>query len=177
MRIRELYKDRALWVLAAVILLGAVFLTTGCAGAVSALRQLVQPPRFEHADQPAELRLISPSATRPAGGAGVTVWVRVTNPNPFGFTLSTLDTTLHLEGQQAASGSFPLGLPLGAQQESVIPVDLTVSFADLPALANVLRQSVSGSGVMYQLDGTVGIEAGRLGRQTFGPMPMVRGTL
>lgn len=177
MQTRELYRDRAVWILAALMLLGAVFLMAGCAGAVSALRQLVQPPRFEQADQPAELRLISPSVTQPAGGAGVTVWVRVTNPNPFGFTLSTLDTTLLLEGQQAASGSFPLGLPLGAQQQSVIPVDLTVSFTKVPALANVLRHAASGSGVTYQLDGTVGVEAGRLGRPTFGPMLLVRGTL
>jgi hypothetical protein len=177
MRTRELYRNRALWMLAALMLLGALFLMAGCAGAVSALRELVQPPRFEPASQPAELRLISPSPTQPAGGAGVTIWLRVTNPNPYGFTLSTLETTLLLEGQQAASGSFPLGLPLGAQQESVIPVDLTISFADLPTLGNVLRQTVSGSEVMYQLDGTVGVEAGRLGRPTFGPMLLVRGTL
>jgi hypothetical protein len=176
MRTRELYRDRALWVLAALMLLGSVLLTAGCA-AVTSLGQLIQPPRFEQADQPVDLRLISPSLSHPAGGAGVTFWIRVTNPNPFGFTLSTLDTTLLLEGQHAATGNFPLGLPLGAAQESVIPLDLTISFADVPGLANAVRRAVSGQPVGFQLDGTVGIDAGRFGQPNFGPMLLVRGEI
>ena len=176
MRTRQLYRDRAIWLLAALMLLGIVFLTAGCA-AVTSLSQLIQPPRFEQADQPADLRLMAPSLSHPAGGAGVTLWLRVTNPNPFGFTLSTLDTTLLLEGQQAATGNFPLGLPLGAAQESVIPLDLTISFADLPGLANVVRRAVAGQPVGFQLDGTVGVDAGRFGQPTFGPMLLVRGEI
>jgi len=176
MRTRQLYRSRSLWLLAALMLLGAMLLTAGCA-AITSLSQLIQPPRFEQADQPAELRLMSPSLNHPAGGAGVTLRIRVTNPNPFGFTISTLDTTLLLEGQHAATGNFPLGLPLGAGQQSVVPIDLTISFADLPGLANVLRQAVSGRAVGYQLDGTVGVEAGRFGQPTFGPMLLVRGQI
>lgn len=93
------------------------------------------------------------------------------------FTLSTLDTTLRLEGQQAASGHFPLGLPLGAAQESVIPLDLTISFADVPGLANVVRRAASGQPIAFQLDGTVGIDAGQFGQPTFGPMLLVRGEI
>jgi hypothetical protein len=176
MRTSQLYHDRALPVLAALTLFGAVFVMPGCA-AVTSLAQLIQPPRFEQAEQPADLRLISPSLSHPAGGAGVTLYIRVTNPNPFGFTLSTLDTTLLLEGQQAATGNFPLGLPLGAMQESVIPLDLTISFADLPGLANVVRRAVSGQSIGFQLDGTVGIDARRFGQPTFGPMLLVRGEI
>jgi hypothetical protein len=176
MRTRQLYRDRAIWLLAALMLLGAVFLMAGCA-AVTSLGQLIQPPRFEQADQPADIRVISPSLRHPAGGAGVTLWIRVTNPNPFGFTLSTLDTTLLLEGQQAATGNFPLGLPLGAAQESVIPLDLTISFADLPGVASVVRRAVANEPVAFQLDGTVGIDAGRFGQPTFGPMLLVRGEI
>jgi uncharacterized membrane protein YphA (DoxX/SURF4 family) len=176
MRTRQLYRYRSIWLLAALMLLGAMLLTAGCA-AITSLSQLIQPPRFEQADQPAELRLMGPSLSHPAGGAGVTLWIRVTNPNPFGFTISTLDTTLLLEGQHAATSTFPLGLPLGAGQESVVPIDLTISFADLPGLANVLRQAVSGRAVGYQLDGTVGVDAGRFGQPTFGPMLLVRGQI
>ena len=175
MRTRQLYRDHGLRLLAGV-LLPVFFATTGCA-AVTSLGQLIQPPRFEQADQPADIRLISPSLSHPAGGAGVTLWIRVTNPNPFGFTLSTLDTTLVLEGQQAATGTFPLGLPLGAAQESVIPLDLTISFTDLPGLAGVVRRAVSNQPVAFQLDGTVGIDAGRFGQPTFGPMLLVRGEI
>lgn len=81
MRTKQLYRHRALWILAALMLLGAVFLTAGCA-AVTSLGQLIQPPRFEQADQPADLRLMAPSLSHPAGGAGVTLWTRVANPNP-----------------------------------------------------------------------------------------------
>ena len=160
----------------ALMLLCATLLMSGCS-AVTALGQLIQPPRFEQAEQPVELRLIGPSLDHPAGGAGITLWIRVTNPNPFGFTLSTLDTTLLLEGQHAATGNFPLGLPLGAGQESVVPVDLTISFTDLPGLANVVRRAVSGQTVAYQLDGTVGVDAGRFGQPSFGPMLLVRGQI
>jgi hypothetical protein len=173
MQMQQLFRNRALRVLTA---LGAVVLTSGCA-AVTALGQLIQPPRFEQADQVADLSIIGPSPGHPAGGASVTLWIRVTNPNPFGFTVSTLDTTLLLEGQRAATGSFPLGLPLGAGQESVIPLDLTISFTDVPGLSGVLRQAVSRQVVEFQLDGTVGIDAGRLGQPTFGPMLLVRGEI
>ena len=158
------------------LFVGILLTTAGC-GALAPLAQLIQPPRFEQAEQPAELRIMAPSISNPAGGAGVTLWIRVTNPNPFGFTISTLDTTLLLEGQRAATGAFPLGLPLGAGQASVIPIDLTIGFAGLPGLAGVLRQAVTGAPVAYQLDGTVGIDAGRVGQPVFGPMRLVSGEM
>jgi hypothetical protein len=149
----------------------------GCA-ALGPLAQVVQPPRFSQADDhPAELRLIAPSLRMPAGGAGVRIWLEVTNPNPFGFTLRALQATLALEGSHAATGDFPLGLPLQAGQQSVVPLDLSISFADVPGLASIARRIAGGSPIGYDLDGTVGIDAGRLGTPTFGPMRLVRGEL
>jgi hypothetical protein len=154
-----------------------VVLSAGCAG-LTQLAQLVQPPRFEQADgQPAELRLIAPSRAMPAGGAGVRIWLEVTNPNPFGFTLSTLNATLSLEGGRAATGDFPLGLPLAARDQSIVPIDLSFSFADIPGLAGALRQIAAGGSVEYELDGTAGVDAGRFGTPTFGPMLLTRGEL
>jgi hypothetical protein len=101
----------------------------------------------------------------------------VSNPNPFGFTLSTLAATLMLEGNRAAVGDFPLGLPLTAQQASVVPLDLSLDFADLPGLASVVTRAVSGRPVGYELHGTIGVDAGRFGTPTFGPMLLVRGEL
>ena len=152
-------------------------LMSGC-GQLGALGRIVQPPTFRQADnQPAEIRLMGPSRTMPVGGAGVRVWLEVTNPNAFGFTLSTLSTTLSLEGSHAATGDFPLGLPLGARQQSIVPLDLSISFADIPGLAGVLRQVAIGGAVDYELDGTVGIDAGPFGSPTFGPMRLVTGEL
>jgi hypothetical protein len=151
--------------------------TAGCA-TLGPLAQIVQPPRFRQADnQPAQIRLIAPSLRNPTGGAGVRIWLEVTNPNSFGFTLSTVNATLALQGTRAANGDFPLGLPLRAGEQSVVPLDLTVNFADVPGLASVARQAATGGAIDYQLDGTVGVEAGRLGTPTFGPMPLTRGEL
>lgn len=151
--------------------------TAGCA-TLGPLAQIVQPPRFRQADsQPAEIRLIAPSLRNPTGGAGVRIWLEVTNPNGFGFTLSTVNATLALQGTRAATGDFPLGLPLGAGQQSVVPLDLTFSFSDVPGLAPVVRQLATGGAIDYQLDGTVGVDAGRLGTPTFGPMLLTRGDL
>jgi hypothetical protein len=142
------------------------------------LAQIVQPPSFRQADnQPAEIRLIAPSLRQPTGGAGVRIWLEVTNPNAFGFTLSTVSATLALQGTRAAAGDFPLGLPLRAGQQSVVPLDLSISFADVPGLAGVARQIATGGTIDYQLDGTVGVDAGRLGTPTFGPMQLTRGEL
>ena len=149
----------------------------GCAG-LTELSQLIQPPRFAQADgQPAEIRFVPPAPSMPAGGAAVRIWLEISNPNPFGFTLSTVSATLSLEGGRAAAGDFPLGLPLAARQETVVPLDLSISFADLPGLAGALRQVAVGGNVEYQLDGTVGVDAGRFGTPTFGPMLLTRGEM
>lgn len=149
----------------------------GCAS-LEGLRALIQPPRFEQApDRPSEIRLSPLQSGRAAGGATVRIWTNVTNPNPFGFTLSTVQATLLLDDVEAADADFPLGLPLQARQTETIPFDLTVSFANVPRLANVIRQAASGGGLSYRLEGTVGVDAGRFGQPTFGPLTLVRGDL
>jgi hypothetical protein len=159
-----------------------VVLTVPAAAAACAtlgqLGAIVQPPRFEEVDgRPAELRVVGPSAGRVLGGADVRLWTEVTNSNPFGFTLSSLQGTLFLEDGQAATADFPLGLPLAAGARTVIPIDLAIDFTELPGLAQVIRRAASGQPIGYRLDGTVGIDAGRLGTPTFGPMTIVRGRI
>jgi Late embryogenesis abundant protein len=163
--------------IALAILITVIVTSAACAG-LGGLQQIIRPPRFEQASgQPPELRLLGPSARSPLGGAGVRIWVQVTNPNPFGFTLSTIDADLSLEGSHAATGNFPLGLPLTAGQETVVPLDLSISFADVPALSRTIGRLATGGTAAYQLDGTVGIDAGRLGTPTFGPMTLTTGEL
>jgi len=151
-------------------------LSHACAS-LEGLRALVQPPSFRQGDQPADVRLAGPSVDRPLGGAAIRLWTEVTNPNPFGFTLGTLDGTLFLEGTRAAAAAFPLGLPLGAGQRSTVPIDLSISFSDLPRLADVVRRAARREPVAYRLDGTIGVDAGRLGQPVFGPMTLLRGDL
>ena len=140
------------------------------------LGALVQPPHFEQAPgQRAEIRLLGPTGGRPLGGAGVRLWTKVTNPNAFALTLGTLNGTLYLEESRAADAEFPLGLPLAAGQETVIPIDISVSFSDLPGLGDAARRATSRQPLAYRLDGTIGVDAGPLGQPVFGPMTLVRG--
>jgi hypothetical protein len=158
-------------------LIAVLAFSSACAS-LGPLGRLIQPLRFsEDQNQPAEIRLVGPGAGRPLGGAAVRIWTRVSNPNPFGLRLSRLETTLLLDGNRAATGDFPLGLPLAAGQESVIPLDLSISFSDLSGLSSAIRNAIGGQRVEYQLDGTVGIDAGPLGQPTFGPLMLFRGEL
>ena len=93
------------------------------------------------------------------------------------FTLSRVNATLELEGSRAAEGDFPLGLPLMPRQESIVPLDLQVSFAELPGLGNALRRLAVGGRVSYELNGTGGVDAGRLGTPSFGPMLLTSGEM
>jgi hypothetical protein len=142
------------------------------------LGQVIQPPAFEVAtDQQAELRLLAPSPAQPLGGAAVRLWTRVSNPNPFGLTLSMLTGQLALEGTHAAQVAFPLGLPLMAGGSSVVPLEISINFADVPNLARVLTRAVTRQQVGYQLTGRVGVNAGVLGQPTFGPITLLTGSI
>lgn len=161
--------------LAAGVLVLALGPAAACAG-LSQLRGIVHPPQFSQSqDRPAELRLLGPASDLPSGGAGLRLWTRVSNPNPFGFTLGTLRGTLFLEGSRGATADFPLGLPLRAGEEVEIPLDLTISFADLPGVATVLRDAALARPIAYRLEGTVGVDAGGLGQPVFGPMTLLTG--
>ena len=156
-----------------MLVLGAV---TGCAslGSLAA----VQPPTLNvAAGRDAELRLLPPSVRNPLGGATVRLWADVGNPNPFGVVLSSLAGSLTLEGARAANVDFPWGLPLVAGQDTIVPIDVSISFAELPALGEVLPQAVSRGAVDYRLDGTMRLDAGLLGQPSFGPMNLLQGSI
>ena len=160
---------------AAVVI--ACVVVSACAE-LSQLRALVQAPRFEPAqDHEPSIRLIGPASGLPLGGASVRLWATVTNPNPFGVTLGQLQGTLYLEEQRAADASFPLGLPLAALKETTVPIDVSVSFSDLPGLADSIRRAVSRQPVPYRLEGTIGVDAGRFGQPVFGPLTLLRGNI
>lgn len=152
--------------------MGALLIASGCA----TLGQVVQPLGFTTDERPAELRLAGPSAGSPLGGATVRLYARISNPNPIGVRLINLSGGLLLEGTQAARVDFPLGVPLAAGGETVVPLDIQVNFSDVPRLASLLPRAVTGSPIAYQLDGRFGVDAGVLGQPMFGPMTLLRGS-
>jgi hypothetical protein len=157
------------------VLAGVLFV--GCA-ALEQLAQLVQAPRFEQApDHDPEIRLVGPGSGMPLGGAGIRLWTKITNPNAFSLTLGTVKGTLYLEESRAADADFPLGLPLAGGGETIVPIDLSVSFSSIPGLADSIRRAINRQPLPYRLDGTVGVDAGRLGQPIFGPMTLLRGEI
>ena len=105
------------------------------------------------------------------------IWTRVSNPNSFGLTLGTLRGTLNLEGTRAATVDFPFGLPLQAQSEDVVPIDISVDFRDVPGLGQAIARAVTRQPIAFEIEGTVGVSARGLGMQTLGPMTWLRGEL
>jgi hypothetical protein len=151
-----------------------LIIVTSCA----TLRDVVQPPRFSIASgRLAELRLIGPSIQNPLGGAAVRIWARVENPNPVGLVLSGLTGNFFLDDTRAAAVNFPLGLPLLASRDTVIPLGLSFRFSDLPGLANVATGLITRSAVGYRIDGTITVDAGVLGQPSFGPSTWLSGEL
>jgi hypothetical protein len=149
----------------------AALVSMGCAS-LDGLRAFIQPPRFRQDDQRrSELRLVGTS------GAAVRIWTKVSNPNGFGLNLGTLRGTLYLEGGRAATADFPLGLPLPARGEEVVPLDVSVSFRDLPGLGEAVARALARQPVRYGLEGTIGVSAGGFGEQVLGPMQFLSGEL
>lgn len=156
--------------------LAAAATVVACAGL--GLGDVLQAPRFSAAEgRNAELRLVAPSSQSPLSGAAVRLWARVENPNPFGLALAALEGSLAFEGTRAANVDFPLGVPLLASADTVIPLDIMVGFSDLPGLADLAARLLTRSTIGYQLDGTVTVDAGALGRPKFGPSTLLHGDL
>jgi hypothetical protein len=156
----------------------ALTLTAPRCASLGPLSAFVVPPHFEQAPgRTAEVRLLPPSASQALGGASIRLWTKVTNPNPFGFTLASVNATLLLDETRAAASDFPLGLPLGARAETVIPIDLAIDFSEIPQLVGAVRNALAGQSIPFRLEGTIGVDAGRLGTPLFGPMTIVTGTI
>ena len=154
--------------------IAAVALAAGCA----TLQNVLQPPRISSADgRTPEFRLLGPSAQRPLGGASIRLYAHVENPNPFGLTLSRLAGSLMLRGTRAADVDFPLGMPLVAGQDTVLPLDVSISFSDLPALADVVRSALGTGSLPYALEGTFTVDAGPFGQPSFGPQRLLAGSV
>lgn len=154
--------------------LAALSLVAGCA--TLGLHEL-QPLRIAGADRASTIRLIAPGGDQPSGAAAVRLWAVVENPNPFGVALSDVEGRLHLEDRPGPRASFPLGLPLEAGQDTVIPLDLTLSLEDLPEIADAVRSAVLRGALDYRLEGSFTVEGGRFGRARFGPQDLLMGEL
>ena len=147
----------------------------GCA-ALSGLGLV--PLRFsEPPGRQPELRILGPGPDRPLGGATLRLHARVQNPNQVGLTLSQVTGDLQIEDTEAIQVDFPLGLPLTAQADTIIPLDVAIRFDRVPRLAGLVRPALTGEPLGYRLNGTFSVEAGSLGSPRFGPMTLLTGEI
>lgn len=158
------------------VAVAGLLLLAGCASL--GLGDVLQPPQISSSEnRGSELRLVPPSGEMPSGGAAIRLWARVENPNPLGVNLSALAGDLFLRDRRSAGVDLPLGVPLAAGADTVIPLDISIGFEDVPALADIAREALVGGSLDYRLDGTVTVDAGALGTPTFGPSTLLRGEL
>ena len=156
---------------ASITLLGLV--AAGC----SALTSLgIVPLRFsEPPGSHPEFRILSPAPDRPIGGAALRLFARVENPNRVGLTLRQITGDLQIEDAEAIAVDFPLGLPLTALQDTIIPLDVIIPFDRVPRLAGIARAALAGDPLDYRLTGSFSVDAGNLGSPRFGPLTLLTG--
>lgn len=174
---RALTQGRRAWFLSRMRhWIGAAgLLLAGCAALSSlgivALR-FSEPPGLSP-----ELRLLGPAVDRPLGGAALRLWARVQNPNGIGVTLRQVAGDLRIEDAEAIAVDFPLGLPMAAHQDTIIPLDVAIRFDRLPKLAGLARAALGGTKLRYSLDGSFSVDAGNLGSPRFGPLTLLTGEI
>lgn len=148
----------------------------GCASL--SLGTIVQPPTVSSVDgRDAQLALRLPGPGRPAGGASVRLWSEIGNPNDFSLTIARLAGDLFIGDAEGVAVDFPLGVPLVAGGDTIVPLDVSIDFDDLPALAEAAFDALTSGSIPYRLDATIGVDAGVLGEPTFGPSTLLRGSL
>ena len=145
-----------------------------CAGVANLLG--ISAPNFSVAEgRSSMLRLGSRSLQHPRGSATARIWAEVASPNSFGLTLTTLDGTLALEGEDLVDVELPLGLPLEAASDTVIPLDLTFGFDGFSALGSVATSLFTRDELRYELRETLAVDADPLGEPSFGLRTWLRG--
>jgi hypothetical protein len=138
----------------------------------------VQPPEVSGVvDRGSEIRILLPSGEHPAGGAAIRLWSRIGNPNAFSLSVTRLAGDLFLGDGAAVAVEFPLGVPLVANGDTIVPLDVTVGFDDLPVLGTTLVAAALEGAMDYRLEATIGVDAGVLGQPTFGPLTALSGRL
>jgi hypothetical protein len=158
------------------VVMAAALVLAACASLASLIG--VEPPVFAIAQGRQSVLSLDPASiltARPS--ARLRLWTQVRNPNSIGFTLSTLRGTVFLEGSEVARYDLPLGLPLRAAQDTVIPLDITFGLPALSSLGRLGQALLEGRAVQYRLDGTLGVDAGALGQPTFGPRTWLQGSV
>lgn len=132
---------------------------------------VVQVPTFEV--QEVRLLNVGFSGLIPSS-ATLSLRLRVQNPNPFGIRVARAGGALFLDGQNVGSIELPnVELPPNGAGAQDANVTLPLNFSNAATFLRVAR----GEAVSYRVDGSFSVDAGLLGRPTFGPFTLAQGVL
>ena len=112
-----------------------------------------------------------PTGAAPAF-AGVTLELRVGNPNPVPVRLANIAGTLVVDGQGVGDVRVPdVNLPASGEARQTAQLRIPVTLNTAATFLRVAR----GQEVSYRLDGAFTADLGLLGRPTFGPFTLSQG--
>lgn len=133
---------------------------------------ILQVPEFKV--QSVALRSLTlPGLGRPAV-ATLSVQLRVHNPNPVSVRVARAGGRILLDDLDVGTVNLPnVDLPAGGDATQEAVVDLPVTLANLATFVKVGR----GEAVPYRLEGSFTVDAGLLGKPTFGPYVVAQGVL
>lgn len=138
--------------------------------ACTPVTQVVQVPQIEVQG----VRLVSlslPAAGR-AAEAGLTMELRVSNPNPVPVRIANVAAVLVIEGERVGDITLPnVDLPARGERTQQASLRVPVTLNTASTFLRVAR----GEEVSYRLDGTFTADLGPLGRPTFGPFTLSQG--
>jgi LEA14-like dessication related protein len=125
----------------------AVALSSSCATLQALLQASVQTPTLTF--KSATLADVS------LGSATVNLNYQLTNPNPLGLSLASVEYAFYVEGHQVVAGRPPQGLTIPASGTAEVVLPANVRFADVaPVLETFLNKDVAS----YRARGVLGIE-------------------
>ena len=58
-----------------------------------------------------------------------------------------------------------------------MPIDISVGFRDLQWLGQAITRALARQPIDFELEGTIGVNAGGFGERTLGPLTFLRGEL
>ena len=139
---------------------------TGC------VQSVIRSPQFEMREA-GLLKLNPPGLNGIAPEAVIRITLDARNPNPFEFNLEELRFDLLLDGAKLATG---IGSDLklkanGVPSSFFVDVQIPITTNSLQSLGKI----VGGSSVQYRLDGGFRVDAGPLGKPSFGPYTLAQG--
>jgi LEA14-like dessication related protein len=137
-----------------LISLTLLFTATGCATFWDLMQQLQSAPLSGFQTPTFTFKSVNVTNVSLAGLTLDTTW-QLSNPNPVGLTLSTVEYALFIDDKQVLAGKPPQGFSLVAQGSTDVQFPASFKFADLVGVAQTF---LSKDTAHWRAEGTLGVQ-------------------